>query len=602
MRNVLRFCTLLIFLLPGVGLAENVTSGSLEYYVSMSKPHTHYFDVEIRLKNYKKDAVELKIPVWTPGSYLIREYAKNVERFQVYDASDGRAIPFRKKNKNTWQFELKGLKEIVIKYSVYANAGSVRMSYIDDSHAFIMANTLLMYVEDLRDNSSILKLEIPEKWEHISTSLSKIEGQNGAYFIPNYDILVDSPIEIGNHDIVRFEAAGVPHEIAMHGRVEYNPEKLKRDITKIVETSTEIFGENPNEKYVFIVHNTSKRGGGLEHMSSTVLGVNRDYYSNDYSYNSFLSLVAHEYIHLWLVKRIKPVELERLDYDKEMYTDLLWVMEGFTSYLEEKVMLRAGFYDKNQFLNNMVNNMANQRNLAGAKIQSVADASFDAWIKFYRKDNNSSNTQVSYYSKGMLLGALMDLEIIRGSAGEHSLDDVMNTLYYKFYKKKGKGITAKDLKIEAEKIGKIDLDGFFKNYVYGTEELNNEQYLHYAGIGLIETNSDVNSRKIGVNAQNERGKLIISSIESGSSAFDGGLNIGDELIAINDYRLSEYNYKDIISKFKINEKVRILFARDGLIDERQIEIRHDNTVAYTYEILDNLTKQQKMVFDAWLNK
>ncbi len=602
MTHVQKFLLALFFIIPGLVLAEKEVTGSLEYIVSMPKPFTHYFDVQIQLKNYKGNEVEFKMPVWTPGSYLIREYPKNVERFQAFDASDGREIPFSKKNKNTWQIELKGLKEITIKYSVYANEGSIRMSYIDDSHAFIMANTLLMFVEDLRDNSSILRLDIPEKWGNISTSLTAIKEQKNAYYIPNYDVLVDSPIEIGNHDIINFEAAGVPHQIAMYGNTKYNADKLKRDITKIVEAATKIFGENPNEKYVFIVHNTDKRGGGLEHMSSTVLGVNRHVYNNDHLYNGFLSLVAHEYFHLWLVKRIKPVELQRIDYDSEMYTDLLWVMEGLTSYFEDKIMLRAGFYDKNQFLDNLVSNMANQRNLPGSKIQSVAEASFDTWIKFYRKNENTSNTQVSYYSKGMLLGALLDLEIINGSGGTHSLDDVINTLYYQYYKKNGKGITAMDLKKEAEKAGNISLDDFFKNYVYGTETLDNEKYLYYAGIGLIEINGDVNSRTIGVNLAEENGKLIISDIKSGSPGYEGGLNFGDELLAINDYRVDVNNIQSILSEFRINEKIDVLFSRDGLIMKREIEVQRDPSVAYTYEVLDNLTRQQKMVFDTWLNK
>jgi len=315
-----------------------------------------------------------------------------------------------------------------------------------------------------------------------------------------------------------------------------------------------------------------------------------------------LSLVAHEYFHLWLVKRIKPVELEKIDYDREMYTDLLWVMEGLTSYFEDKIMLRAGFYDRNQFLDNLVSNMATQRNLPGSKIQSVAEASFDAWIKFYRKNENTSNTQVSYYSKGMLLGALLDLEIINGSEGRHSLDDVINTLYYQFYKKKGKGITTGDLKREAEKAGSISLDDFFENYVYGTEALDNEKYLYYAGIGLIETNGDVNSRTIGVQVADDNGKVIISGIKSGSTAYDGGLNVGDELLAINDYRLNSNNIQNILSEFKINEKINVLFARDGLIEEREIEVQRDPSVAYTYEVLDNLTRQQKIVFDTWLNQ
>lgn len=598
MRRVL----LLFLFIPGVIFAKSDISGSIEYHVSMPNPHNHYFEVEIEFKNIKGDVVDFKMPVWTPGSYLVREYPKNVNNFKVRDGAGITDIPFQKINKNTWRVEAKGKNTLTLIYSVYANEGMVRMSYLDDSHAFIMANTLLMYVDELRDQSAILHLDIPKQWSKVSTSLSALDGQKHSYYVPNYDILVDSPIEIGNHDIIEFKAAGVPHEIAMYGKANYDSERLKRDITKIVEESTKIFDDNPNEKYVFIVHNTSKRGGGLEHLSSTVLGVQRNAYNDERSYNGFLSLVAHEYFHLWLVKRIRPIELERLNYDEEMYTDQLWIMEGLTSYFEEKVMLRCGFYDKNMFLNSLVRNMAYHQNLPGSKVQSLSESSFDAWIKHYRKNENTSNTQVSYYSKGMLIGALLDLEIIKGSEGKKSLDDVINHLYYHYYKKKDKGITHQDFKKSAEKFSGIQLDNFFQGYVYGTETLDNEKFLGYAGIGLIETNEKVNARSIGVNVSDDGGILTIKSIVAGSAAYDGGLNVGDELIAIAGYRINERNLKSIINQFKIDEKVIVMYSRDGLIEEREIEIRKDRSVVYTYELLENPTKQQKAVFNSWLDK
>ncbi len=247
--------------------------GAIQYSVSMSAPHTHYFEVEIHLKNFDEDYVDFKMPVWTPGSYLVREYAKNVEGFSALDGSDGSALKVHKINKYTWRVGHNKADDVLIKYKVYAFEGSIRMSYLDDDHAFIMANTLLMFVEDLRNTSSILKIDIPDKWKKISTSLTRIEGNPFAFYVPNYDILVDSPIEIGNHEIIEFTAAGVPHELVMSGQANYNKKQLQTDLKKIVESSTAIFNENPNEKYTFIVHNSDKRAGGLEHLSSTVLVV-----------------------------------------------------------------------------------------------------------------------------------------------------------------------------------------------------------------------------------------------------------------------------------------------------------------------------------------
>jgi predicted metalloprotease with PDZ domain len=583
-------------------LSMSYDKGSLEYIISMPRPQTHYFEVEVRLKNYGGDFVEFKLPVWTPGSYLVREYAKNVEGFTAANRADRSPVPFTKTSKSTWRVEHRGIADLVVKYSVYSFEETVRMSFLDEDHAFIMSNTLLMYIDDLKETSSILRLNVPEQWKEVSTTLTEIKGQTYAYYVPNYDILVDSPIEIGNHEVIAFTASGVPHEIAMCGRANYNSEKLKRDFTKIVESATAIFDDNPNEKYVFIIHNAGRGQGGLEHLSSTVLGVRRDAYNNDKSYNNFLSLVAHEYFHLWLVKRVKPVELEVLDYEREMYTDLLWVMEGFTSYFEEKIMLRAGLFDEKQFLENLLTAMSNIQNLPGASVQSVVESSYDAWIKAYRKNENSQNSQVSYYSKGMLLGALLDLHIIQNTNGEKSLDDVVNYLYYQFYKKKGKGITANDIKKVAEKTGNANLYDFFNECVYGTANLDNEKYLHYAGIGLVETNKEVNSKYLGISFADKNGHLMVNSVFRGSAAYDCGLNAGDELIAIDGYRLSAENISSVIDQFKVSEKVKVLYNRDGLVNEKELEIRRDDKVAYTYEILDNRTRQQETVFNAWLRK
>ena len=602
MKRYLFFVVFLIFFTTQVRSHETQSLGSIEYNVSMSSPHTHYFEVEIQLKNYDEDFVDFKIPVWTPGSYLIREYAKNVEGFLAFSMNNKKVLKFHKINKFTWRIEHKKEESVLIRYRVYAFEGSIRMSYLDDNHAFIMSNTLLMFVEDLRSTSSVLTINVPDQWKKISTSLTRLEGKPNVFYVPDYDILVDSPIEIGNHEIIEFMAAGVPHEVVMYGESNYKPEQIKRDLTKIVETATEIFEENPNEKYTFFVHHSDHGSGGLEHLNSTALGVSRWTYTNPKSYNYFLSLAAHEYFHLWMVKRLKPIEFDFINYDQETYTDLLWVMEGITSYFEEKIMLRSGFHDVNRFINNLLSAMSKIQNTPGAGVQSVAEASFDAWIKYYKRNENSDNNQISYYNKGMILGALLDLEIIDGSEGEKSLDDVINQLYYQFYKKKGKGIVAEDLKKVAEKASGRDLNDFFSDYVYGTKDLDNEKYLHSAGIGLIEINNSRNARSIGVKFKQENNGLYVTSLIRGGSAYDNGIYVGDELISINSYRIYTHNLNSLLNQFKIGEKVTFLINRKGIVKSIELDIRKDEMVSYTYEILDNRTRLQEKVYKTWIGR
>lgn len=601
MKSIVFFIICLWILSAEVFPQSNLHRGSIEYLVSMPNPHTHYFEVEVRLNNYGRDYVDFKMPVWTPGSYLVREYEKNVEGFHAAGFHDQKSLKFHKVNKNTWRVEKEKEQSIAIKYRVYAFEGFIRMSYLDEDHALIMANTIFMYVDELKDNSTVLRLSYPDTWKSISTSLSELNEEKNAYHVPNYDILVDSPIEIGNHEKIQFEAADVPHEVAMVGKVEFDEDKLVRDLSKIIESATSIFGENPNESYTFIIQ-TDKRGGGLEHMNSTILGVDRWTFSNQRSYNYFLSLAAHEYFHLWMVKRLKPVELEVLNYDQEVYTDLLWVMEGFTSYFEEKIMLDCGFYTEQKFINNLLSAMEKIQNSPGSREQSVAEASFDAWIKFYRRDENSVNNQISYYDKGMVLGALLDLEIIAGSKGKKSLDDVVSQLYHQYFKQKNTGVTSQIIKQASEKAAKKDLTSFFNDNVFSAKDLDNEKYLNLAGIDLIETNGDSGAKSIGISYGQSDNSLTIKTVIKGGSAFDNGFNVGDELISLNGYRVNSRNFTTILNHYKIGDMVTLLISRKGLVLEKELDIGKDETVNYRYEITKNPSKQQLKVYNTWLGK
>jgi predicted metalloprotease with PDZ domain len=591
-----------VWIFPSSFLAADFNEGSLSYHVSMPQPHTHYFEVEIIVKGMEAAQVVFKMPVWTPGSYLIREYSKNVERFQVLAADGLKALPFSKINKNSWRISTNGHSDFSVRYAVYAFEGSVRMSYLDEDHATIMANTLLLYHDGLRFEPTTIALDIPDQWSGISTALSSVKEKTNTYAAANYDILVDSPIEIGNHQSIEFVAAGVPHEIAMVGHAQFDRSRLVADITSIVESCTAIFGENPNDKYVFIVHNGQKRGGGLEHASSTVLRVKRHCYSNAESYRGFLSLVAHEYFHLWLVKRLKPKELALTNYDEEVYTDLLWVMEGITSYYEEKVMLRSGLQGPDQFMFNIIRPMTNLRNLPGSRIQSVADASFDTWIKFYRKDENSSNSQVSYYAKGMVLGALLDLQIIEGSNGKKSLDDVLRALYEEFYKSNKSGLMAGDFKAEVERSAHVNMDAFFSDYVRGTEILDCGKYLEYAGIDLKAVLARPDSRSLGLEFEESEKGLVITSLIRGGSAYENGLNVGDELIAMDGYRVHARNYNSLLQQFTISDSVDMLVNRDGLILWKKLDVRNDKTIKYVYQPTESISRRQEMVLKKWMEK
>lgn len=581
-------------------VAQVEAQPGLFHSVSMTAPHTHYFEVETTLKGYQGEYADFKMPVWTPGSYLIREYPKNVEGFSAFDRQSGAPLPFKKTTKNCWRVHRKNAEEVIIKYRVYAFDGSIRMSYLDEGHAFIMANTLLMYLDDLRWSPVKIHLNVPKRWNRVSTGLEKVDGEQFTYQASDYDELVDSPIEIGNHEIIRFKASGVDHEIAMYGQTNHDPGQIIRDFTRIIEESTAIFGENPNKRYVFIIHHTGKRQGGLEHANSTVLGMPRNTYDSDESYLSLLNLVAHEYFHLWMVKRLKPVELDTIDYEQEMYTDLLWVMEGLTSYYDEKIMLKTGFYDSDKFINNLMYALSTIHNTPGAGVQSVAESSFDSWIKAYRKDENSDNSQISYYTKGQVLGAMLDLAIIGNSKGKYALDDVLRYLYHEFYKKKGVGITAQDFKEAVEKFGKLNLDDFYRDYVYGTKPLDMAPYLDYAGVVLVKR-ALFDDNAIGAALRQDNGKLIIYSVIKDGAAYHAGLSAKDELFSVGGYKVDLDNITKILNQFEPGQKVEIVYNRDGLEYAKMIQIEKDQRISFTFNRLANPSGVMKKVYGKWIN-
>jgi predicted metalloprotease with PDZ domain len=278
-----------------------------------------------------------------------------------------------------------------------------------------------MFVKDLMQTPGTVTVKPYKNWNQLSTGLSPAGNNKFALRFPNYDILVDSPIEVGTHKILEFSVRNVPHRIAMYGEGNYDEKRLVADMKSIVEETVKIFDEIPYEHYTFIVHNLLSGGGGLEHLNSTTLQTGRWNYGTEAGYKGFLGLVSHEFFHLYNIKRIRPKVLGPFDYENENYTTLLWVAEGVTSYYDDHLLLRANLVDADEYLNTATGNIGTIENAPGNKVQSVAESGFDAWIKYYRPNENSNNTTISYYTKGAVIGMLLDLEIMQSTQGQTEL-------------------------------------------------------------------------------------------------------------------------------------------------------------------------------------
>ena len=572
----------------------------VSFEISFVEPQAHYAEVEMNISGLIKDYVDVKMPVWAPGSYLVREFAKSVEGFSATAA--GKSARFEKVRKNAWRIYSAKASTIKIKYRVYAFETSVRTAFIDESHAFLSSTGIFMYPDGLLNLPSTVIIKPYKTWSKVSTGLEPVVGKAFTYTAANFDILFDSPLEVGNQDVFDFTAAGVKHEVAMYGGGNYDKEKLKVDMAKVVEQATAIYGENPNKHYTFIVHNFSTGGGGLEHLNSTVLGASRDAYNTEKGYKGFLELVAHEYHHLWNVKRLRPVALGPFDYDNENYTTNLWIAEGFTSYFENKFMLRAGFKTQLETAQALATNIATVSNTPGSKVQSAAEASYDAWIKNYRPNENSGNTSISYYSKGEVIGTLMDLEIANATKGAKSLDNVMHDMYQAYYKKLGRGYTDAEFKAMVEKVSGISFTGFWKKYVNGTDAIEYQKYFGYAGINVKDENAGANLPYLGVASKKVEGKMVVSSVSRNSAAWDGGLNFNDVLLSVDGLPIdSALEKMPVIAGHKVGDVVTVLVKRDGVAKELKLTLKANPNLKLITKLNEDATEAQLRVRKAVFN-
>jgi len=574
------------------------------FEVSFKEPQAHYAEVEMNIAGIAtKTYVDVKMPVWTPGSYLVREFAKSVEGFGA--TANGKTVKVEKVSKNTWRVFNAKANAVKINYRVYAFEISVRTAFIDASHAFLSSASIFMYPAGMIKTPSTVKIVPFGNWDKVSTGLEPVAGQKFTYTASDFDILFDSPIEVGTQDVFEFNAAGVRHEVAMYGGGNYDKERLKVDMVKIVEQATAIYGENPNKHYTFIVHNYAQGGGGLEHLNSTVLGASRNQYSSPAGYNGFLGLVAHEYHHLWNVKRLRPIALGPFDYDNENYTTNLWVAEGFTSYYENKFMLRAGFANPQGYVGSLLGAIGTVMNTPGSKINSAAESSFNAWINpAYRPSENARNTFISYYTKGEVVGTLMDLEIINATKGAKSLDDVMKAMYLQCKTLK-RGYTDAEFKAMVEKISGMNFTNFWAKYVTGTADVEYAKYFGYAGIEVSNENEGKSVPYFGAATARSfgggSGKVIIGSVTRGSGAWNGGVNVNDEIVSIDDVPAEmSLERMTVITSKKVGDVVKVSIIRDGLKKDLNATLTANDAVRFKSEIKEDATPLQLTVRKKWM--
>lgn len=567
------------------------------YEVAMPEPHTHFFEIRVRIDDpevLKADHVDFKMAAWTPGSYLIREYAKNIEGLTA--TAGGKAVNAVKTSKNTWKVTGHKGQPIEVSYRLYAFEISVRTNFLDASHGYFNGAATFLYVPQLMNKKSLVKIIPHATFEKVSVALPEVS--KNAFEAENYDLLVDSPFEIGNHEILEFEALGVKHRIANYSMepLNYDRNKLIEDYKKVVIASHDVMGgKHPCKDYLFIIHHLASGGGGLEHLNSTTCQTSPRVYENPARYESFLGLLAHEYFHLWNVKRLRPVALGPFDYENENYTNMLWVSEGFTNYYQSDILRRAGLIDVNRMLALLAGNIGTVENQQGNKVQPVAESSWDAWIKFYRPNENAQNSTVSYYNKGGILANVLDMIIIGNTKGEKSLDNVLQNLYNDLYLKKDTGFTDEQFFAECSKVAGEDLTEFFRKHVFGTETLDYARYFAMVDVDADIRSANPNTPYFGAMARTGK----VTRVDYGTGAYNDGINVNDEILAVDGKPFT--SVEAITAGRKVGDVAKITVLRNGVQLTYDVRLLQDPRLRVTLTPKNSPDAVSKKKFNKWMH-
>ncbi len=559
------------------------------YRIAPSDPHAHLFTVAMTIATPALEGQRLALPAWIPGSYMIREFARHVVALAARDVRGPLRVD--KLDKHTWRVAPAN-GPIVVEYTVYAWDLSVRAAHLDATHGFLNATSVCLRVVGQESRPCTVELEPPPAsvargWK-VATTLPEAgakRGGFGRYRAADYDALADHPVEMGTFELARFEAGGAEHEIAVTGRTDVDLERLVRDLAPVCAAQSALFEPRtkraPFERYLFLTTAVGDGYGGLEHRDSTALLCGR----NDLpwrgmaaagdGYRTFLGLASHEYFHAWHVKRIKPAAFVPHDFDREAYTRLLWIFEGFTSYYDDLMLVRAGTIPRADYLKALARTISLVQRAPGRTVQSVADSSFDAWIKYYRQDENSPNAIVSYYAKGSLVALAIDLAVRARTQGRASLDDAMRLMWRRygrdFYAPGGgpgaaqSGLREDGFPVLLREATGVSLGAQLARWVDGTDELPLARLLAPLGIALTFAPADA-APSLGVRTTTKGGELAIATAYTGGAAQRAGLSAGDVLVAVDGLRVDEKSLKALLSRRRAGHAVEVhAFRRDELL-------------------------------------
>ena len=587
-----RYCPLallLLFLFSQISLAQK-SRLQIEYTVALTVPASQQFHVTTLIKNISQPELVLSLPTWTPGWYTVENYFKNVLRFRITDTS-GKILPHVMSKKQTWNVDTRGIPELKIEYDYRATILALNQAKITKDFAFFTGTELFLQAEGHREEPATVHFQIPSGWKIISA----LEETNDpmTFTAADYDTLVDAPTEMGNFDVTPFEVEGKPHFFVASPAGVFNAEKSRQFVdmmAKIVKADSAIFGGLPYEKYLmfyFFTSPESNAGGALEHLNSFVSFARG---ANAANPKRLMGTAAHEYFHLWNVKRIRPAEMWPYDYSRENETPLLWVSEGFTSYYSVVAQYRAGLMTLENFLQQAAETAARIENNEARNYISPANASTSTWVGY----DTPVAFDISYYTQGENLAALFDLSILNDTDGKESLDDVMRTLFSEFYRR-GRGFTTDDMIGIINRLTKKDYHDFYSRYVFGTEAPDYDRIFGYAGYRLEK--KDQQEVALGFDGNLRGNGFAVESVEPNSAASSAGVRPGDVILKIDGLPAIDYSIDSAAGK-----TVKLTILRANKETEIPMTFGSRTSKAFALVSLPNPSPQQLKVRKGWLHE
>ncbi len=580
--------------------------------ISFVEAEHHVIEVRMWLPTRKESSMELVFPVWTPGSYMVREYARNVEQLSasVCDECGSEELQPAATNhldKHRWLINCAGSDWVCVSYRLYAREMSVRTNWVERDYAFLTGAAAFPFVRGREDSPIQILMDLPQHWSNVATSLVRkttADAQCIELWADNYDDLVDSPIVCGVLDVTPFDVGGREHYLVNCGGDDlWDSLKAVADVERIVAEHQQFWGVAPYERYFFI-NLITESGGGLEHDNSCVLMASRWAMRRRDSYLNWLALVSHEFFHTWNVRRLRPRELMRYDYEKEQYVSELWIAEGITSYFDDLALARCGVCTREEYLQRLSKNIATVQSAPGRLVQSLHDSSWDTWIKHYRPDENTPNTRISYYLKGLLVAWLLDAEIQRATGRTRNLDEVMRLLWHERLET---GYTLADFNEIVERVADKSLAAWLENAVCSAEELDFSSALEWFGLRFKTLDKPVRDASdktgevwIGSDSSSTDGRLWVRRVLRGSPSDIAGVNVDDELIALDGYRVDPASWPERLGMYQPGDSLPLTVARRGKLLELPLRLGRKPTVTWQLEISPVASSVAEENLRAWL--